>query len=333
MRFKLLRFDFLSAMTLATTALCASAATFAADKNSSPIIDCDRKCLYKIADTYMEALVKKDPTRVDWAEQVMFTEMGIPLKIGDGLWNTISAKRDYDLKIADPSRGQVAVFEVVEEHGRPAILAARIKVENKKISEVETVLSRKVDNAPFPQTENLIKPPKILLESIPVEKRTPRARMISIADGYFDTLQLNDGTILTQFHKDCNRIENGLQTTNNPKVLEENPQYTIALMGCEDQFKMGQYIYDDELRARRFPLVDEEKGIVLAGGYIDHAGKIMEVTWTDGKTKTESPFFYPHSYILLEMFKIEDGKIRQVEAVFGNVSYRQPTVWKDRGID
>jgi hypothetical protein len=121
-----MRLNFLTTITLSVAALCASTVTLAAELNSSPVIDCDRKCLYKIADTYMEALVKKDTTRVDWAPHVMFTEMGIPLKIGDGLWNTISAKRNYDLKIADPSTGQVAVFEVVEEHGRPAILAVRI---------------------------------------------------------------------------------------------------------------------------------------------------------------------------------------------------------------
>ena len=46
--------------------------------------------------------------------------------------------------------------------------------------------------------------------------------------------------------------------------------YPIAAMGCADQFRLGQYIYDDRLRDRRFPLVDEEKGIVLAGGFIDH---------------------------------------------------------------
>lgn len=321
-----MKFNVNTFLKLATFTACL-APMIASAANSSPVIDCDRKCLYKIADKYMEALEKKDPSRVNWADEMMFTESGVQLQIGDGLWGTISSKHDYDLKIADPSTGQVAVFEVVEEHGHPAIIAVRIKVENKKISEVETVLSRKVDASPFPQTENYIKPPKIFSESISEKDRTPRARMISIADGYFDTLQLNDGTILTQFHKDCNRIENGLQTTNNPKVLEINPSYKIALMGCEDQFKLGQYVYDDQLRDRRFPLVDEEKGVVLAGGFIDHSGRVIDVTWTDGTTKTESPFFYPHSYILLEMFKIEDGQIRQVEAVFETVPYKMPTPW------
>ena len=69
------------------------------------------------------------------------------------------------------------------------------------------------------------------------------------------------------------------------------------------------------------------KGIVLAGGFIDHAGKVMDITWTDGTTKVTSPFFYPHSYTLLEMFKIVDGRIAGVEAVFVTVPYNMPSAW------
>jgi hypothetical protein len=100
---------------------------------------------------------------------------------------------------------------------------------------------------------------------------------------------LNDGTLHTEFTDDCDRVENGLQTTNNPNI----EGYPIAAMGCADQFRQGQYIYDDRLRDRRFPLVDEEKGIVLAGGFIDHCGKVVDVTWTDGVTKTKSVFHFP----------------------------------------
>jgi hypothetical protein len=98
-------------------------------------------------------------------------------------------------------------------------------------------------------------------------------------------------------------------------------------MGCADQFRQGQYIYDDRLRDRRFPLVDEEKGIVLAGGFIDHCGKVVDVTWTDGVTKTKSVFHFPHSFALMEMFKIVDGKIAGVEAVFVTVPYNMPSAW------
>lgn len=294
-----------------------------AAESSSPVIDCDRACLIDIADQYLDALAKKDPSRLAWSDQVMFSENSVQLKVGDGLWGTISGKRDYNLKIADPAEGQVAFFEVVEEHGRPAILAGRIHVRDRKIDEVETVVSRKVDDAPFPVTETLITPHPLYAEDIPTEQRQPRARLISIADGYFDTLQLNDGTLFTQFHPDCNRIENGLRTTNNPTIAG----YDIAKLGCADQFRKGQYLYDDRVRDRRYPLVDEEKGVVFSAGFIDHSGRVVDFTWTDG-TPQKSMFFYPHSYVFLEIFKIIDGQIRQVESVFANVPYFMPSPWR-----
>ena len=292
--------------------------------NSRPPELLTREALYKLADSYLEALAARDPSRLPWAEEVGFSENNVRLTIGDGLWNTISAVRDgYDLKAADPSTGQVAWFGIVEEHGHPAIMALRLQIAGVRIAQVETVVCRSMEFGPFPVIDDARRPRPLMLADVPQAQRRPRERMISIADGYFDTLQLNDGTLFTAFTDDCDRIENGLQTTNNPTM----PDYPIAAMGCADQFRQGQYIYDDRLRDRRFPLVDEEKGIVLAGGFIDHCGKVVDVTWTDGVTKATSPFHFPHSFALLEMFKIEGGRIAGVEAVFVTVPYNMPSAW------
>src|SRR5690606_30881914 len=84
----------------------------------------NRTELYALAEAYLDALVAKEPSRLSWAPDAMFTENNVRLEPGDGLWNTISARRpDYDLKAADPSSGQVAWFGIVEEHGYPAIMA------------------------------------------------------------------------------------------------------------------------------------------------------------------------------------------------------------------
>ena len=292
--------------------------------NSRPPELLTREALYKLADSYLEALAARDPSRLPWAEEVGFSENNVRLTIGDGLWNTISAVRDgYDLKAADPSTGQVAWFGIVEEHGHPAIMGLRLQIAGGRLAEVETIVCRSMEFGPFPVIDDARRPRPLMLADVPQAQRRPRERMISIADGYFDTLQLNDGTLFTAFTDDCDRIENGLQTTNNPTM----PDYPIAAMGCADQFRQGQYIYDDRLRDRRFPLVDEEKGIVLAGGFIDHCGKVVDVTWTDGVTKATSPFHFPHSFALLEMFKIEGGRIAGVEAVFVTVPYNMPSAW------
>ncbi len=281
-----------------------------------------RQQLYAHADAYLAALAARDPSRLPWADQVIFTENNVQLMIGDGAWNTVSSVRDsYDLKAADPQTGQVSWFGIVEEHGVPAIMALRLAVVDGQISEAETIICRRVDLSPFPSVETYVAPRALMLDDVAPDQRRPRARMIAIADGYFDTLQLNDGKLFTEFTDDCDRIENGLQTTNT--TIED---YPIAQMGTADQFRLGQYIYDDRLRGRRFPLVDEEKGLVLAGGFIDHCGKVVDVTWTDG-SRHRSVFHYPHSFALLELFKIVDGKIAGVEAVFITVPYNMASPW------
>ena len=280
--------------------------------------------LYALADTYLDALEAHDPSRLSWADGAVFTENNVRLEPGDGLWNTISARRrGYDLKVADPVTGQVGWFGVVEEHGHPAIMGLRLAVMSGKVIEVETIVCRSMEFGPFPSIETYVAPRPLMLADVPAAERSSRERMIAIADGYFETLELNDGTLHAEFTDDCDRVENGLQTTNNPNI----EGYPIAAMGCAEQFRLGQYIYDDRLRGRRFPLVDEEKGIVLAAGFIDHCGKVVDVTWTDGVTKTQSVFHFPHSFALMEMFKIVGGKIAGVEAVFITVPYNMRSPW------
>ena len=293
-----------------------------------PMEHCDRACLYGFLDKYLDALAKKDPSRLPLAQHARFSENSVELEIGDGLWNTIDGKGKYDLRLADPKTGNVGWYGVVYEHGNPAAMAMRIKVQNGLMTEIETVVARREEGKPFPNPDpEKLKENPIWNEVVPPEHRVPRARMIDLADGYFSTLQLNDGKIFTQFDPECNRTENGVQTTNNPNmVLGGNNK--IAALGCEGQFKLGAFRYDDRLRARRFPLVDEEHGIVMAGGFIDHSGRLTEITLTDGTMK-KSSYKSPHSYCLFEIFKIVDGKIRQVEAVFPTVTYGIPTPWKD----
>ncbi len=290
--------------------------------------DCDRACLYGVVDQYLAALAAKDPWRLPWAKDAKFTENNVALKIGDGLWGTLSAVGSYKLKFADAATGQVGFFGNVQEAKTVSAFALRIKVDNRKISEVEQIIVRtadfgSLDGGPSRFAHPVFEDKPILQEDVAVAERRPRERMISIADGYFSTLQLNDGALFTQFDKDCNRVENGLPTTNNAKEVGRS---AVAGLGCADQFKLGHYRFDDRLRGRRYSLIDEERGLVFASAFIDHSGKLGTYTYTDGRV-VESPIRRPHSYYLMELFKIKDGKIRQVEAVFITVPYYMPSPW------
>jgi hypothetical protein len=263
------------------------------DRPAAPA--CERACLFAHVDSYLAALVARDPTLASWADTVKFTENNVPLAIGDGLWGTITRMGDYDLRVADVSTGQVGFFGVVNEPDFASLFALRLKVEQQRIVEVETVVLRMINEPKgIVWPEPVLEHKQLFYDILPEAQRRPRERLISIADGYFDTLQLNDGTLFTAFHPDCNRVENGTRSTNNPQV-----GFTaVGAMGCEEQFKLGNYRYDDALRARRFPLVDEERGLVLASAFIDHAGRLGAYTLTDGREIT-APLRYPHSFYLL----------------------------------
>ncbi len=291
----------------------------AAEPRPSPT--CDRSCLYAVLDQYLEALRARDPSRVKWAAAVKVTENNVELRVGDGLWGTVTKLDDYEMRFADADAGVVALFGVVEETTERSPYAVRLKVVDRTIAEAEMLVVRPSDSGiPFVTAD--IKPLPVWQEMLSAAARSPRQRMIDVANGYFETLQLNDGTLRTAFTEDCNRREDGLQSTNNPAATLD----PLWKLGCEAQFRMGQYRYDDRLRDRRFLAVDEERGIVLAGGFIDHEGRLGDFTLTDGSRRT-SIFRRPHTFVLLEAFKIRGGRIQQVEAVFLTVPYNMRSPW------
>ncbi len=282
---------------------------------------CDRACLYKVLDRYLEALKAHDLARAPFARDARTSENNVLLAPGDGMWATLTSLGSYDFRFADPKTGGIGFYGVVDEAGTASPFAVRLKVKGGRITEAETVVARPQD-AGVPFVTAKLDPIPELNAVLPAADRTPRARMIELADGYFSTLQRNDGTLHTVFTDDCNRREDGFLTTNNPH------QTIIAYMakGCADQFRLGIYRYDDRLRARRYMLVDEPRGLVMAAGFIDHSGRMGDYHLTDG-TPNKSVYRRPHSFVLLETFRIVHGKIARVEAVFTSVPYRMPSPW------
>ena len=281
-----------------------------------------RDDLYGVLDRYLAALLARDIGRVEWADRVRNTENNVALMLGDGLWGTISGWGGYDLRFADTCTGQVGFFGLVEETVETSAFSLRLGVDERgRVAEVETLVVRQVDSG-LRFENRRFENKQILNEMVEPARHMPRARKISLADGYFDTLQLKDGALFTRFHPACNRVENGVQTTNNPELT----LIPVAHLGCEAQFRTGNYRYDDRLRGRRYPLVDDARGLVLAYAFIDHAGRVGEYMLADG-TRATSPIRRPHSFYMAELFKVADGLIEQIEANFITVPYHMPSPW------
>ncbi|HTX23592.1 MAG TPA: hypothetical protein VMD03_02960 [Steroidobacteraceae bacterium] len=314
-----------SAIRLALTLGLAAAGISGARALDSAAASCDRECLERTVDRFLDALVSHNPSALAWARGAMYTENNVALQIGDGLWATASKKGDRHqaLVFADVPQGEVAYFGVIEERGSLDYLALRLKVDAGRIAEAELIANRKSETGPRGDPTKLVHDPAFS-RPVPPGERVARARMIDLAYGYFSTLQLNDGKIFTQFAPDCGRLENGMPSAGDPHA--SNP---YSRLHCEEQFKLGNYRWDDRLRDRRFPLVDEERGLVLASGFIDHSGVLDQYVLTDGTVKT-SPIRAPHAWHFLEVFKIERGRISRIESVFVFVPYGMPSPWTER---
>ncbi|MET0291794.1 MAG: hypothetical protein ABW136_05460 [Steroidobacteraceae bacterium] len=312
---------FSKAFVSGALALCAQGVFAQAPGAVSAVVDtrCDRTCLLGFADGYMEALARKDPSRLAVATDVRFTENNVVLPLGEGVWRSIGKVSPDAMRAADVQSGNVSWFGVIEEYGKPAYYTMRMKVAKNRISEVETIISRLPDGPkPFGKAEEVRHDPR-WNDVLPVEKRRPRERMMAIADGYFDTVELNDGQIFTHFADDCDRLENGISTTAPEKGV-------VSTSGCRAQFELGIFKINKRVRERRYQLVDEERGIVVATGFFDHANTFDEYRLNDGRTM-KTFLKWPNSISLLEAFRINDGKIQLIEAVFTYVPYFMHNPW------
>ncbi len=102
----------------------------------------------------------------------------------------------------------------------------------------------------------------------------------------------------------------------------------VSKLSCGDQLATGFSTFITEVRGRRFPLVDSERGLVLAFVSFDHSGRIKNVPLADGSTlHVPAPFDAPYSFLMAELFKVRDGRIGRVEAVLITTPYRMASGW------
>ena len=317
---------------------------------------CDRACLESLVDKYLDAVIAHDPKQLPLAKNVKFTENGVRLEVGDAHWKTVTRKGTYRLFVTDPEAGQVAFIGTIREEARgpegsPSALALRLRVQDQQINEIETLVIRSTlaQNAggrgtPAPAAtptytgaavnlEKLGKPHHLFMEAVPPAQRMSRADLIKTADMYFSGMEKNDGKGVYPFTDDCNRIENGSLSTNVPLRDGEtrpDPKTSNSYSsnwGCKEQFESGLIHFVWRIHDRRYVAVDRERGLVFSFAFFDHAlGNDRTFKAPDGRTVTGGPVD-PWTWQLAELFKVEKGKIRQIEAVLQRAPYGMNSGW------
>jgi len=274
---------------------------------------CDKACLEGIADQYRVAYLKHDRKLAPFAARVRFSENHVGMAFPDGTWDTVTQELGPAVTLSDTKTGNVGIYTTIMQNDTPGFLAVRLKVQGGRISEVEHIIStkRNLSSPPTPIGDAKdFRPDPAMTQVVPVAQRLPRAKLIAHADGYFSTLQKNDGEIRgTRFSPDAIRYENGM-----------------LFAEIEKGFKSGRYRFNERVRDRDYFLVDEERQVVMARGFIDHKGVLDHYTLTDG-TPVRSIFREPQTWAFLESFKIRDDRIVSVQATFIQAQYYMRSPW------
>lgn len=272
----------------------------------APAGGCDRACLKGFVDGYFDALSRNDASKLPVTANVRFTENGERLKLGEGFWKT-AGKSGYRLELYDPEQGTAGVQAVVQEAAGPALYVARLKVENGRISEVETIVARKGSYGALWAPENLKEVSPGFSLSIRKAEQNSRLELLAAADAYWRAFETN-GT--PDYHPapllpSTRRFENGVQTTLNT-TRPNGP------LSASEQFDRGMF-KGGRITDRRYPVVDLERGVVMS---IVRFGP-REATATRA---ADLP-------LVMEAFAVEAGRIHEVQVVLISRPVGSPTGW------
>lgn len=247
---------------------------------------CTREGLKSITDKYFTALVAHDTASVPLAANVRYTENGIEVPVGKGVWQT-AVKTTFKRGMADTRKCGTHTQAILEEkdNPKPVLYGVRLKIVDNRISEIEAIVVR---------GKQVLDVPAILATRdqdweaiLPPEQRSSRRAMMAAADDYFRLFVKKKKRKVSDlaFSGFCDRWENGLRTTKGGKNQQGvlMPRHHCSPEGFADMA--------DTHGPRRF-LVDEETGVVVA--YVLFDGK-----WPD-----------------FHMFRMINGRVVWIQAYF-----------------
>jgi hypothetical protein len=265
---------------------------------------CDRRCLADFITTYLEAMVAHDPERLHVSSRVRFTEDTVEMRLGEGLWKTVTALRSYRQDFIDVREGIAGTHTVVEENGRPVLLALRLKVFALALTEVETMVVRNRQEGVLFQPDAFTTPNAGMAYEPKPSELPDRDALVRIALLY--PAGLRAGSFLTPdvpISSDAYRFENGQKMA--------GPGCTFRPPSCEHM--KSQQIPKLAGLTHRVVAVDEEMGIVWLR--MDFGPGSVP----GGQANTMFSTF--------EAFKVYGGKIHAAEAILEVAPVGAPSGW------
>jgi hypothetical protein len=290
--------------TLAVVLLVA-AGSAPTNADAQAAVSCDRACLTVVLQLYLDSLVRHEPKQAPLADDVRFTEDAVEMPVGEGLWKTASKVRPFRRDYLDTRTGTAAVHAVIEERGMPVLFAARLRVVNRQITEIETMVVRN-------QQEGVLFAPDALASATAMSTLPPKAELMPRDKMTEIALRYPEGLRVGSFEKSdvpfapgAYRLENGVRMA--------GPGCTFQPPSCEN------------MRSQQLPTLSEMKPKVIA---VDEENGTV-LLWMDfGKGSLPGPQSAGKSLVTFEAFKVYGGQVHAVEAVFEGMAANTPSGWR-----
>ncbi len=156
------------------------------------------------------------------------------------------------------------------------------------------------------RVEKLGAPNPVFREVIPEGKRASRAEMIRTANFYFSGLQNNDGKGYYPFTDDCDRYENGNHATNVPARNPVTGQTEV--LSCKKAVRGG---------AEGSRITRARPALRRGGSRTRHRVRLHLLRSRQHQLDLQ----------IAELFKVENGQIRRIEAVFHRCPFGLNSGW------
>jgi hypothetical protein len=284
-------------------------AAFAAATDSQAQTACDRACLTGLVDAYFAALIANDASKLPQAARARITENATDKKLAETFWASADATL-YRFDAVNTRRGDTGTQTVLRNaDGTKTMFMLRLKVQNGAITEIETIKANQGEADRLWGPDQLTEVSPYLKQSIREADRDSYFDLIGAAESYWRAFQTN-GT--PNYRKarllpDSKRYENGLQTTG----VVRDGRFNDTSRGFDEGRFIGRNIWD-----RRYPVVDEERGIVLSIVRFGLKGGAQSQSVATSNDR-----------LVAEFFAVKAGWIQEIQAVLFNLPDAKPTGW------
>ncbi len=310
---------------------------------------CDRECLYQFVDKYFDAMLSRCPCNLAVAPNAKYTENELAVRLGEGMWKTFSGRGTYRVYLADPANGEAGYYgDITEDNGvLVGMIALRLKVKDHRIAELETITVREQKrpkgglgmNTAGVMTPRmideldpagLVSPDAALLA--PIGDAEMRDQLVGATKGYFDAYAQDKGSA-APLAAECARRENGFAATNNPDGPapdKAQPSFHLFSESCAGELDRGYFSGFAKVRDARPLVVDEKQGLVLDLAFYDNEGDVKSVAVAGvGNVAVPAGYLRPITFLAPQLFKIEGGKIREIDGVSWAMPFGvRPAVWE-----